>query len=682
MPLGASRITLLAKSQIVAVAEVIRRKVGVSAFGNAQVDTAQSKFGGASALFDGSGDYLIANSIDLSSYATSDWTVEGWIRINSLATLQNVWSVGYATNTFALCRLLVADDGDLNILCSNASTTNQLVSLETTNQPITTNTWYHVAAVRNGSNFNLYLNGTSVASATNSGSVYTGSNLTSLGARLSSGSFGLFQNGWTDEFRVSNTARYTANFTAPTAAFVNDESTLLLLHMDGTDSQTFFEDDNGIRSQTGLTATGGAIISTTRSKFGGSSWNGSSSSTATMLLPQTPYTFGTDDFTIECWANVDLDFSSTGSSIFSMGTSVNDASNYRLRIGAGTNNFGLTLGSTAYETTFIWSLDVWYHLAVVRSNGVVSLYINGVKDTSIGSSGNITFTTSLEERFLGIGRITYAGVRAFPGYIDEFRVSDTARYTADFTAPTAPFVNDANTLLLLHMDGTDASTVFEDDNGVRAQVGISAVGNAQVDTAQSKFGGASLLLDGTGDYLNIPTVATNFGTNDFTAEAWFRFDGSSGAFEPIIDTRTEAGASGFFLGLDGSLRPVYFVNSAARITGTAISANTWYHLALVKESGVSKLYIDGTQVGSNFSDSFNFTNSLARIGGNYLSTGFWNGNIDEVRVSNTARYTGNFTPATQPFQNDANTLLLLHMDGTDASTVFRDDNGVTPDYEY
>ena len=49
--------------------------------------------------------------------------------------------------------------------------------------------------------------------------------------------------------------------------------------------------------------------------------------------------------------------------------------------------------------------------------------------------------------------------------VDELRLSTTARYTANFTAPTAPFQNDANTVLLLHMDGTDAATVFFDDNG-------------------------------------------------------------------------------------------------------------------------------------------------------------------------------------------------------------------------
>jgi hypothetical protein len=55
-----------------------------------------------------------------------------------------------------------------------------------------------------------------------------------------------------------------------------------------------------------------------------------------------------------------------------------------------------------------------------------------------------------------------------------------------------------------------------------------------------------------------------------------------------------------------------------------------------------------------------------------------NGHMDEIRVSNSARYTTTFTPSTTPFVNDANTLLLLHMDGTDASTVFFDDNGIAP----
>jgi hypothetical protein len=216
---------------------------------------------------------------------------------------------------------------------------------------------------------------------------------------------------------------------------------------------------------------------------------------------------------------------------------------------------------------------------------------------------------------------------------------------------------------------------------IRAKKGVVAFGDAQVDTAQSKFGGSSALFDGTGDYLELANSPTNFGTNDFTVETYFRYSGSTGAFRPIIDSRDSAGPSGFFLGLDASNKPVYFINTASRITAAdAISTNTWYHIALVRSSGVSKLYLNGTQVGSDYTDTNDFTTTLSRLSRNYLNSGFWNGHLDEIRISNTARYTADFTPATQPFQNDENTLLLLHMDGTDASTVFIDDNGVTPTY--
>ena len=67
----------------------------------------------------------------------------------------------------------------------------------------------------------------------------------------------------------------------------------------------------------------------------------------------------------------------------------------------------------------------------------------------------------------GMSDGAWDGVQYFlNAHIDEFRISNSARYTAGFTAPTAPFQNDANTVLLIHADGTDASTVFFDDNGI------------------------------------------------------------------------------------------------------------------------------------------------------------------------------------------------------------------------
>ena len=72
------------------------------------------------------------------------------------------------------------------------------------------------------------------------------------------------------------------------------------------------------------------------------------------------------------------------------------------------------------------------------------------------------------------------------------------------------------------MDGTDGSTTFTDAIGTHT---VTAVGNAQIDTAQYKFGGASGLFDGTGDYLTIPDHADfNFGAGDFTIDFWVRFN--------------------------------------------------------------------------------------------------------------------------------------------------------------
>ena len=119
----------------------------------------------------------------------------------------------------------------------------------------------------------------------------------------------------------------------------------------------------------------------------------------------------------------------------------------------------------------------------------------------------------------------------------------------------------------------------------------------------------------------------------------------------------------------------YYDGSSGTASTTTFSTGTWNHFACVKSSGTVKVYLNGTSIITQTSVS-NSSNRTLYIGG-YTNVWF-NGWIDEVRVSNTARYTANFTPSTTPFQNDANTVLLLHMDGTNASTVFFDDNGIAP----
>jgi hypothetical protein len=109
-----------------------------------------------------------------------------------------------------------------------------------------------------------------------------------------------------------------------------------------------------------------------------------------------------------------------------------------------------------------------------------------------------------------------------------------------------------------------------------------------------------------------------------------------------------------------------------------VSINTWYHLAICGDSSNFKLYLNGTQVSSLSRQTLRAPAEAFRIGNTADNGQDFNGHIDEVRISNSVRYTTTFTPSTTPFQNDSNTLLLMHCDGTDASTVFFDDNGKIP----
>ena len=205
---------------------------------------------------------------------------------------------------------------------------------------------------------------------------------------------------------------------------------------------------------------------------------------------------------------------------------------------------------------------------------------------------------------------------------------------------------------------------------------ITFNGDAELDTAQKKFGTSSLVLDGTGDYLSIPTsTELGLGSADFTIEAWIRPANVSGA-KAIIDFRTTGTEVSPYLYLDGA-NLKYFVNGSVAITGTAtLAANTWYHVTVSRTSSVTKMFVGGVQDGSNYSDSNNYgTTKPIRIGATVVPGDFFNGHIDEVRVSDTARYTAPFTASTHMFQGDSNTVMLLHFDGADEQTYTEDWSG-------
>ena len=206
----------------------------------------------------------------------------------------------------------------------------------------------------------------------------------------------------------------------------------------------------------------------------------------------------------------------------------------------------------------------------------------------------------------------------------------------------------APVVLLLHFDGADATTVFTDSS--ESSFAVTANGNAQIDTAQSVFGGASGLFDGTGDYLSINGgEAFAFGMRDFTIDYRFRTTSVASA-RGHFDNRP-AGGSGPYVTLYQNTDDLRFhTGGADRITSAAaaLAINTQYHVALTRCDFTTRLFLNGALVGS-YIDFTNYLNPSDRpiIGG--LSTTPGNntaiGHLDELRViKGAAAWVSPFVP--------------------------------------
>lgn len=210
--------------------------------------------------------------------------------------------------------------------------------------------------------------------------------------------------------------------------------------------------------------------------------------------------------------------------------------------------------------------------------------------------------------------------------------------------PTAG--NDANCILLIKASGADASTTFTDtSSSARA---LTANGNVQVDTAQFFFGNSSILFDGTGDFISAADAAAWTFAGNFTLECRSRFASLASARTLICHSTdinnmyrlyvTAAGALQFDV-VSASVTIITLASATALIT-----TSTWYHLAVVRNGNVFKLYIDGVEVATvTDTDAIpNFTSTFKiGISGNGSSDAM-NGWIDMVRISNVARWTDDF----------------------------------------
>jgi hypothetical protein len=174
--------------------------------------------------------------------------------------------------------------------------------------------------------------------------------------------------------------------------------------------------------------------------------------------------------------------------------------------------------------------------------------------------------------------------------------------------------------------------------------------------------GGSGYFNGSTDYLTVPSnAAFTFGTGDFTVETWVYLTNVSGS-KFILDMRPE-GTDGAYpvLYMNGATA-TWYISSAPRLTGT-VAATTWTHIAVSRSSGVTKMFINGVQAGSNYTDATSYISGAPAIGSARFNTGqgLLNGFLSSTRiVKGTAVYTSAFTPSTTPLTAISGTSLLLN----------------------
>jgi hypothetical protein len=369
---------------------------------------------GGTMYLDGNGDYLTTSGANLAA-GTGDFTWECWVYVAGTSAYQ----------TFIDSRNGTANSG-LFIGLSTGTLTpiifNQSTLLFTSSINIVANAWNHVALVRNSGTIVVYINGVSGGSLANS---YTLSSTTyGIGSYYSPSSNNL--NGYLSNLRIVNgTAVYTSAFTPPTAPLTAITNTQLLLNATNA----------GIYDATALNdmeTVGNAQVSTTQAKWGASSMAFNGTTDYLKYPPSNFFAFGTADFTIEGWVYL----GSTNCGIFQIYSSYlpGTVSGLSFEIANLYGGWSLNYGATnQIISTTTGSTSTWYHFAVVRSSGVIKAYVNGTSIISATDTTNYTYT------YLLVGGY-YSTSYLLNGYLEDFRITKgVARYTANFTPPTAAF---------------------------------------------------------------------------------------------------------------------------------------------------------------------------------------------------------------------------------------------------
>jgi hypothetical protein len=369
---------------------------------------------GASGYFNGTTDYLsLASNAEFNIFG-GDMTIDGWLYPTALT--------GRSEHFLAF---IVNDANRVSLYFSGTSfifwtsTTGGGNGPKITSASFPRNTWTHVALVKSGATFTLYVNG--ISAGTSSTTVYPTSAMSlNVGTYNGVTSTDAFTGYMSNVRIVKGTAIYTAAFAPPTAPMTNTGITSLLLNFDNA----------GIYDATVQNAV--TTVSDARVNIARSQWPPSSmffDGTGDWLtMPNNPaFAFGTGDFTIECW--VYFTSVSGAPTITDSRSSTSSTAGFNLGLSSARVQLYTTSQLLIGATTLV--INQWYYIAVTRVGTALKIFVNGSQDATTSNS------TNWSDQTLVIGA-TPNLVNLMTGYIQDLRITRGLARTVT-TVPTIPF---------------------------------------------------------------------------------------------------------------------------------------------------------------------------------------------------------------------------------------------------
>lgn len=596
--------------------------------------------------FDGSGDNLtISDPNGVFSFGTGSFSVETWIYPTASGTGGgSICSKG--SGRWWVNPIFMGFDGSGFLYAGFSYSTGTAYTYDvnlvsTTTYASLANKWTHIAFVRNGSTVALYVDGNIVSSIGGfpHGVIGSGNPLI----------IGQSFRGYLSNFRiVKGSSAYTSSsFTPSSKPLITIANTVLLT----CQSNRFRDNSSNNFTITPTGDTTASLLTPFTPVIGDASilpgyWSTTFDGTGDYLtVSNTTTNFGTDDFTIEGWVKTNVVDTSVDTIISNYNTAVNNAMG--LYINRGTNG-GIQLysGNTlVVGVPSALAISTWYHIAVVRSSGITTIYVDGIKRATANDTNNYGIDNTVTA--IGASRTSGTYGNFLNGLISNLRiVKGSAIYTTPFTLPTRNLTSVSGTTLLTLQN----SRMVDNSSN---NFSITVAGNTKT-TQTGPFATTpnySYAFNGSTQWLTLGGQSQfAFGTGDFTVEFWY-YSNNNGVQQIIYDSRP-ASVNGAYLAIfkTTSNTIALYVNSAVPLNGTIpLQKEAWYHVAVSRFNGVTRLFIDGDIDGS-FADATNYINGASRpaIGVDGSSTSNatkLNGYLSNLRVINgSAIYTSKFTP--------------------------------------